>query len=207
MKAIADKKKPKQKSEIPYRLKSAIDNHTASRSREEIESNEAATEQTQQVAVEVVYRVSQVPPQIQYAIHKHKQKIAKEKQQEQERIYTDHPDAPAPESTEQSPETNSPQEQSRLKAQQEAAHTDSTIPIDSTAPNQPNISGPELCIATKPISQKADHLVEPQPSGSRLQSIRQSGQAIRTTATEKEASVYGQPRDPSAPKQKTAVHT
>lgn len=77
MKAIADKRKPKQKSEIPYRLKSAIDNHTAIQRREETASNESAAEQTQQAAGEVVYRAAQVPPQIQHAICNHMQTAAK----------------------------------------------------------------------------------------------------------------------------------
>ena len=76
MKAIADKRKPKQKSDVPYRLKSAIENHSAGQHQEETASNESATEQTQQAAGEVVYRASQVPPQIRYAINKHKRKVA-----------------------------------------------------------------------------------------------------------------------------------
>lgn len=81
MKAIADKRKPKRKNDVPYRLKSSIDNHFTGRCQEEIASNESATEQTQQAAGEAIYCALQVPTQVQYAVDKYKQKVAKEKRQ------------------------------------------------------------------------------------------------------------------------------
>ena len=74
MKAIEDKRKPRQKNEIPYRLKSAVENRSTEQHRENAASNEAATEQTQRAVGEVVYRSAQVPPQIRYAIKKYRLK-------------------------------------------------------------------------------------------------------------------------------------
>lgn len=112
MKAIADKRKPKQKSDVPYRLKSAIENHSAGQHREETASNESATEQTQQAAGEVVYRASQVPPQIRYAINKHKRKVAEEKHRvEEQRITTEQQSTTAPGQESQAQETPIPEQE------------------------------------------------------------------------------------------------
>lgn len=93
MKAIKDKRKPKQKNEIPYRLKFAVENHSTEQHREDAASNETATEQTQRAVGEVVYRSAQVPPQIGYAIKKYRLKKEQEREEAQEEAV--HPDATA----------------------------------------------------------------------------------------------------------------
>lgn len=140
MKAIADKRKPKQKSNIPYRLKSAIENHSTGQHREETASNESASEQTQQAITEMVYRASQIPPQIRYAISKHKRKVVEGKRTIEEQQSTTAPgqesqaqETPPPEQAPQTRKTDSPtqdvqvhgppspQEQAKHHAQKEAA--------------------------------------------------------------------------------------
>lgn len=93
MKAIKDKRKLKQKNEIPYRLKSAVENHSTEQHREDVASNETATEQTQQAVGEVVHRTAQVPPQIRYAVKKYRLKKEQERAEAQEEAV--HPDTTA----------------------------------------------------------------------------------------------------------------
>ena len=197
MKVIADKRKPKQKSEIPYRLKSAIENHTEGHHREEIASNESATEQTQQAAVEVVYRAAQVPPQIRYAIHKHKQKIAKEKQRAQEQVYTDQQDTPAPSQEQTVTDAPAPQEQAKLEAQNQAAQENSTMPGEPLAPSQSDLPQSRPYSPSQPTSPRAAATKEPQSSSFRPQSAQGKPLQGNSVPTSKSQTV-----DPSAPKQK-----
>lgn len=129
MKAIAVKRKPKQKSDIPYRLKSAIEHHSAEQHWEGTASNESATEQTQQATGEVVYRTTQVPPQIRYAINKYKLKVAEEKRSaEKQCLTTEQQSAPTPEQESQAREPHTPQEQAKHHTQKEAAKTNRSNP-------------------------------------------------------------------------------
>ena len=77
-----------RKSDAPYKLKTIIQNYDRVQKTESAASNESAVEQIQGAASEVVYRATQVPPQIRYAVRKHQKKIEKEKRGEQERTYT-----------------------------------------------------------------------------------------------------------------------
>ena len=183
-KAITGKRKPRRKSEIPYRLKSAIDNHTAGQHREETAFNESATEQTQQAVVEVVHRATQVPPQIRYAIHKHRQEGAKEKQREQEQVYTEQQDTPAP-----------VQEQAKLEAQKQAAQTDTAMPVESVSPSLPDIFSPRAYSPSQTEPPKAAGTSQIPSVSSRPQSARRTGES--TGSIQK-----GQTVDRAAPKQK-----
>lgn len=138
MKAIADKRKLKRKSDIPYRLNVSIETHSADQRREEIASNESAAEQTQQAAGEVVYRALQVPPQIRYAINKHKRKVAQEKQRTEEQcLATEQKDTPVSEQEPQAQEVPASQEQAKHEAQREAEKTNSVaLPGETITPDQ-----------------------------------------------------------------------
>lgn len=158
-KAIADLRKPKRKSDLPYRLKTTTQNHTQPQSREEAATNESAAEQTQQAAGEVVYRASQVPPQIRYAIQKHKQKVAKEKQWEEEQRYTAQPqDTSVPEQELPTQDEPTLQEQAKQAAQTEVSQANSApIPGEAATPD-PLPTAPEHRITP------ADHPDMPQAS-------------------------------------------
>lgn len=93
IKAIKDKRKPKQKNEIPYRLKSTIENHSTEQHQANAASNETATEQTQRAVGEVVYRTAQVSPKIRYAVKKYRLKKEQERAEAQEEAV--HPDTTA----------------------------------------------------------------------------------------------------------------
>lgn len=219
MKAIADKRKPKQKSEVPYRLKTAIENHTAVQSRDAVASNESATEQTQQATAEVVYRATQVPPQIRYAIHKHKQKVAKEKQREEEqRIATGQQEKPVPGQEPSAQDTPTPQEQAKQEVQREAAKTDNSTLLGE-APTADLLSPiPEYGTAlTDPsdVPQTASHSpgqTVPPRAGSISQPTQQLN-APRSEGTqgkipshiETGSAVKAQALDRAAPKQKPQI--
>lgn len=216
MKAIADKRKPKQKSEVPYRLKTAIEKHTAAQSRDAVASNESATEQTQQAAGEVVYRATQVPPQIRYAIHKHKQKVAKEKQREEEpRIVAEQQENPVPGQEPPAQEQATPHEQAKQEAQRETAKADyGTLPgetpttdplppipeygiaptdppdIPQTAPHSPGQSVPSKAGGT---AQPTQRLNPPRPEGTTQKTPSHIGAG---------SAAKGQAIDRAAPKQK-----
>ena len=84
MKAISQLRKPKRKSNMPYKLKTTIQNYGRAQKTESAASNESAVEQIQGAASEAVYHAAQVPPQIRYAVRKYQRKIANERQREQE---------------------------------------------------------------------------------------------------------------------------
>ena len=89
MKAISDLRKPKRKSDTPYKLKTTILNYGRAQKTESAASNESAVEQIQGAASEAVYHAAQVPPQIRYAVRKYQRKIEKERQREQEHTYVE----------------------------------------------------------------------------------------------------------------------
>lgn len=89
MKAISDLRKPKRKSDTPYKLKTTIQNCGRVQKTESVASNESAVEQIQGAASEAAYRATQIPPQIRYAVRKYQRKIEQQKRREQEHTYVE----------------------------------------------------------------------------------------------------------------------
>lgn len=88
MMGISELRKPKRKSDIPYKLKSILQNGDRAKRTENTAPNEVAVEQIQGAASEAVYHTAQVPPQVRYAVRKYQGKIETEKREEQARTYT-----------------------------------------------------------------------------------------------------------------------